>query len=157
MSSLAQLLENARTICTEGIALSSQGQREASIEKYDAVISQFGSYRQAGFAQVLATAMYNKGIAFASLERNEDAIEAYDTLINHYGNVSELAVLLIVAQTMRNKAYRLNIVERPDDSITTYENMLAQFDQHLNPEIQTVVAPVREFLAERQATLNASS
>jgi tetratricopeptide (TPR) repeat protein len=148
-------LEAARTICTEGIALSAQELFEEAIEKYDAVIAQFSLRRKAGFAQVLTTAMYNKGTALSKLERNEEAVEAYSKLIDRYSDIDESVPALIVSQAMRNKAYRLNVLGRSDESIATYEAMILQFGTSTAPEIEATVNPVKAFLAEREAVLDA--
>jgi tetratricopeptide (TPR) repeat protein len=149
-------LETARTICTEGIALSAQELFEDAIAKYDAVIAQFSLRRRVGFAQVLTTAMYNKGTALSKLERNEEAVAAYSKLIERYSDIDASVPALIVSQAMRNKAYRLNVLGRSDESIATYEAMIVQFGTNTDPEIEAAVNPVKAFLAERQAVLDAS-
>ncbi len=148
-------LENAQTICTEGIALSAKERYEEALEKYEAVIAQFSLRRKTGFAQVLTTAMYNKGTALSKLERNEEAVAAYSALIKRYSETAESVPALIVAQAMRNKAYRLNVLGRSDESIATYEVMIEHFGASTNPDINAAIAPVKSFLAERQAVLDA--
>jgi tetratricopeptide (TPR) repeat protein len=148
-------LETAKAICTEGITLGAQGLIEAAIAKYDAVVEQFSLRRKAGFAQVLATALYNKGVALGNLDRNEEAAAAYSVVIKRYGNSTEPMPSLIVAQAMRNKAYRLNALGRGNESIATYEALIAQFGSSIQPDIEATVAPVKAFLAERQAVLDA--
>ncbi len=148
-------LESARAICTEGIALAAQGQHTQALKKYDAVIAQFSLRRKAGFAQVLTTAMYNKSTVLSKLERNEESVAAYSALIKRYAETNESRAALIVAQAMRNKAYRLNALGRADESIATYEAMVAQFGESTDPEISETTSPVKAFLAERQAVLDA--
>ena len=149
-------LTTAQNICTEGIALTAQGLHEEALLRYNSVIAQFGLRRKREFMKVIATAMYNKGVVLGTLERNEEAVAAYDVLIQQSATNKPKSVLSsFAARAMRNKAYRLNLLGRGSESIATYEAMVAQFGAGTDPEINEIVAPVKAFLAERQAVLDA--
>jgi tetratricopeptide (TPR) repeat protein len=149
-------LEAAQAMCTEGITLTAKGLADEALLKYNTLLEQFGLRRKIEFIRVLATAMYNKGTVLGTQERHGEAIAAYDALIKRFGhNASEPALDVIALKAMRNKAYRLNVLGKGDASIAVFEDIMQQFGARKSPEIQAHVAPVKAFLAERQAVLDA--
>jgi tetratricopeptide (TPR) repeat protein len=148
-------LETARNLCMDGIALGKEGKKEEALNRYAAVLAQFGKRRSFDFLKVIATAMFNMGNTLAGLERNEEAVAAYELLIKKLRQDNDSRLEIYLVKAFMNKAYRLNILMKNDESIATYKTLVTQYETNKDPEILSHIITVKSFLAERQAALNA--